>query len=48
MVGEKLPIDIEEDNTNHPKAVAFGKCSVVVGHIPRACPLTSTINEDSR
>ena len=49
MVGEKLPIDIEEeDNTNHPRAVAFGKCGVVVGHVPRACLLTSTINKDLR
>ena len=41
----KLPVD-NEDNTNDPRAVAVGKCGVV-GHVPRACSLTSTINEDS-
>ena len=43
--GRKLPVD-NEDNTNDPRAVAVGKCGVV-GHVPRACSLASTINEDS-
>ena len=46
MVGEKLPVDIEEDNANVPRAVVVRKCDVV-GHIPRACSLASSINEDS-
>ena len=31
LLGERLQIEIEEDNT---KAVAVQKCGVVVGHLP--------------
>ena len=35
VVGEKLPISLEEDNENDPRAVAVLNCGVVVGHLPR-------------
>ena len=44
MVGEKLPVDIKEDD---PRAVAVGKYGVAVDYVPRACLLTSSINKDS-
>ena len=46
VVGEQLPVDIEEDNANGPRAVAVRTCRVVVGHVPKACSLASSINED--
>ena len=35
VVGEKLLIDVEEDNDNDPRAVAMLRSGVVVGHLPR-------------
>ena len=35
VVGEKLQIDVEEDNDNDPRAVAVLRSGVVVGHLPR-------------
>ena len=35
VLGERLPITIEEDNNNDARAVAVQKCGVVVGHLPR-------------
>ena len=45
MVGEKLPVDIEEDDD--PRAVAVQTCGIVVGNVPKACSLASSIDEDS-
>ena len=39
MVGEKLPIDIEEDNANNPRALAVQTCGGVVGHVPKDCSM---------
>ena len=46
MVGEKLPVDIEEDNANDPMAVALRMHGIAVSHIPKACSLASSIDED--
>ena len=35
MLGEKLQIEIEEDNRNDARAVAVQKREMVVGHLPR-------------
>ena len=35
MLGERLQIEIEDDNSNDAKAVAVQKRSIVVGHLPR-------------
>lgn len=35
-MGEKLPIDIEEDNANDPRAFAVQTCGVVIGQVPKA------------
>ena len=45
VVGEKLPVDIEEDDD--PRAVAVRTCGIVVGNVPKACSLASSIDEDS-
>ena len=44
LVGEKLLVDIKNDNANNPRAVAVGTCGIV-GHIPKACSLASSIDE---
>ena len=45
--GRKLPVwlDIGEDDTNDPKAVAVWMCGVVVGHLLRACSLASSMTD---
>ena len=35
MLGEKLQIAIEDDNSNDARAVAVQKHGMVVGHLPR-------------
>ena len=40
MVGEKVDVDIEEDNAADPRAVAVRKCGVVVGPVPREAART--------
>ena len=37
--------DIEENSANSPKAVASRKCGNVVGYVPRASSLASSIDE---
>ena len=44
---KKLPVDIEEDDANHARAVSVRKNGNVIGHVPRACLMASIINEDS-
>ena len=34
-MGERLQVEVEEDNSNDARAVAVQKCGVVVGHLPR-------------
>ena len=35
VLGERLQVKVEEDNSNDARAVAVQKCGVVVGHLPR-------------
>ena len=35
-MGEKLPVDIKQDDANNPRAVALRTCGVVVSHVPEA------------
>ena len=44
MVGEKLPVDIEDDD---PRAVVIRTCGIVVGNVPKACSLASSVDKDS-
>ena len=47
MAGEKLSVDSEEDNAINPGALSGWTCCVVVGDIPRACSLASSVDKDS-
>ena len=44
VVGEKLPVDIEDDD---PRAVVIRTCGIVVGNVPKACSLASSVDKDS-
>ena len=35
VVGESLPLSLEEEIDNDPRAAAVLKCGIVVGHVPR-------------
>ena len=40
LVGEVLPVDVEENNVHDPNAVAVRKTGVIVGHVPRVTSRT--------
>ncbi len=40
VVGEQLPVGVEEDNGNDPRAVAVRKSGIVVGH-SRYCNIST-------
>ncbi len=44
VVGEQLPVGVEEDNGNDPRAVAMCNSGIVVGHLPRAQTVYLTID----
>ena len=50
MVGEKLTVDIEEDNANDPMTVALRMHGIAVSHIPKLVHWlpVSTITHDGR
>ena len=44
VVGETLPVDMEEHNAKDPMA-AVRTYGIVVGHVPKACSLASNVDK---